>query len=195
MPDRKKRLKWIGVGAALTLALLVIGGVIALYAGVYNVAASVDHTRVGRWVFETTMHNSVERRAAKVTAPALTPAMFQAGANHYKAMCQQCHAGPGVSRAEWAHGMLPLPPHMSEAAREWKPTEIFWIVKHGLKMSGMPSFGETHDDRTIWDIVAFVNEVPSMTPAEYGSVGNEGHHGPSSGATEQEAHGPPGHHQ
>ena len=88
-------------------------------------------------------------------------------------MCQQCHAGPGVEREEWAKGMSPSPPDLTRAAGHWQSQEVFWILKHGIKMSAMPSFGGTHDDPTLWNIAGFVKELPKMTPAQYAAVKSE----------------------
>ena len=159
-------------GAVGVLALLGIIGLFVVYTGAFNVAATEEHTSFTRWAFDTTLHNSVKSRAADVGAPeSLTPEMIGAGAGSYKSMCQHCHAGPGVERSTWANGMRPRPPHLAEAAAEWEPEEIFWLVKHGVKMSGMPAFGPTHDDRALWSIAAFVKGLPAMTPEEYAALG------------------------
>jgi mono/diheme cytochrome c family protein len=86
-------------------------------------------------------------------------------------MCEHCHGGPGVERDEWASGMRPRPPHLTEEAGEWEPKEVFWLVKHGARMTGMPAFGPTHDDQTLWSIVALVKDLPAMTPERYASLG------------------------
>ncbi|WP_372621943.1 c-type cytochrome [Falsiroseomonas sp.] len=175
--DERKRAAGMGVAAGAIGTLLVIGiaGLAVVYTGAYNVAATEEHAAFTRWAFDTTFHNSVERRAADVADPGgVTPEMIAAGAQAYKAMCQHCHAGPGVERAAWASGMRPRPPHLAEAAATWEPREVFWLVRHGVKMSGMPAFGPSHDDRTIWSIAAFVKELPAMTPDRYASLGGDG---------------------
>ncbi|MGE3279966.1 MAG: cytochrome c [Alphaproteobacteria bacterium] len=177
-------------GALGLLVLLALAALFVVYTGIYNVAATEEHASLMRWAFDTTFHNSVERRAEEIITPkSLTPGMVTAGASAYKSMCQHCHAGPGVERAPWASGMRPRPPHLTEAAAEWEPQEVFWIVKHGVKMTGMPAFGPTHDDQTLWNIVAFVKNLPAMTPERYRSLGDapqngSAHHGsgPDSGA-------------
>lgn len=181
MADRKRLLMGIGIGAGSVAALLAFAGLVTVYTGSYNVSATENHTAFGRWALDTTMHQSVERRAARITSPELTPAMLRAGAASYKTMCQHCHAGPGVSRATWAQGMLPRPPHLTEAATEWDANEIFWIVKNGVKMSGMPAFGESHDEPALWNIVAFVKALPAMPPEQYSALGQTGHHGSTGG--------------
>lgn len=118
------------------------------------------------------MHHAVGRQAEAVAPPEATATEGLAtGAGAYKAMCQHCHAGPGVERSEWASGMRPRPPHLTEAAAEWELAEVFWLAKHGVKMSGMPAFGPTHDDTTLWSVAAFVKALPAMTPERYAALG------------------------
>src|SRR5690606_15653083 len=151
---------------------------IVVYTGAFNVAATEEHQSITRWAFDTTFHNSVELRAADVVAPdKITPGMVAAGASAYKSMCQHCHAGPGAEREDWAGGMRPRPPHLTEAAARWELHQIYWIVKHGVKMTGMPAFGPTHDDQTLWGIAAFVRELPAMTPERYAEMGSAAKHG------------------
>lgn len=167
----------VAAGVAGTLLVLLIAGLIVVYTGSYNVAAREGHTPFVRWAFDTTMRNAVENGADGMETPEFTPAMVAAGAREYKAMCEHCHAGPGVERAEWAEGLLPHPPHLTEAATQWTPAEIHWIVDHGIKMTAMPAFGPTHDEQAIWNIAAFVSELPAMTPARYRSFGGGHGHG------------------
>lgn len=165
------------IGILGTLAVIAVIGLIVVYTGAYNVAATEDHTPFGRWALDTTMHNSVSSRAGGIAAPArFTSAMISAGAGEYKEYCQHCHGGPGVTRAEWATGMLPMPPELHHAASEWTPSQVFWIVKHGIRMSGMPAFGDTESDQAIWNIAAFVEQLPAMTPEQYKSFGGSGGH-------------------
>ena len=162
-------------GAAIAVALLVMAGLIVIYSGAYSIAATEEHSSAVRWAFDTTFHNSIKRNADDIKAPeTFTQPMIAAGAVEYKSMCQHCHAGPGVERASWANGMRPKPPHLAEAASHWKRSEIFWLVKHGAKMTGMPAFGPRHDDKTLWNIAAFVSRLPALTPEQYASVGDSG---------------------
>lgn len=172
-----------GFVAAIVLALVIALGVIL--SGAYNVAATDRHNPIAAWAFETTFENSVSRQASAIAAPELTPAMVQAGAGEYKAMCAQCHGGIGEERAGFAQGMMPKPPALAGSAEHLSASEVFWLVKHGVKMSGMPAFGPTHDDDVVWNIAAFVKAMPGMSADRYGAYGaGEGgghHHAPGEG--------------
>ncbi len=162
----------LGFVAALALAVLL--GLAFVWSGAYNIAASDPHYDAVRWVFETTMKNSVERRAEDVEAPArFTDAQIREGFVEFDAMCVHCHGAPGEEAADWARGMRPEPPALAEKATHWNSAQVFWIVKHGIKMSAMPAFGATHDDETLWKIVAFVERLPSLSPEAYAQLREE----------------------
>lgn len=156
------------VGAIATLLLAAVVIVLVAYTGAYNVAASEGHTAAVGWLLETTTERSVRIRVDDVPdEDRLARADLSAGAEEYKSMCQECHGGPGAEPESWSRGMLPRPPPLAEEASEWSAEEVVWIVRHGMKFTGMPAFGEDHDDEALWNIAAFVTELPAMTPAEY----------------------------
>jgi mono/diheme cytochrome c family protein len=82
-------------------------------------------------------------------------------------MCGGCHGGPSVERSEIGKGLNPQAPDLADAVPAWSPRQLFWIVKNGLKMTGMPSFGKTHDDNQVWSIVAFIEQLPGMSYEQY----------------------------
>ena len=178
------------LGALGMLVLLILIVLLVILTGGYNVAATERHNPITAWALDTTFRNSVQGRGSDIAAPELTPAMVTAGAGEYKAMCAHCHGGVGEGRAEWAEGMRPKPPALAGAADDWSASEVFWLVKHGAKMTGMPSFGDTHDDQTLWNIAAFVKALPDMPATQYdvypsghgeGTAGEVGHsHAPGS---------------
>ena len=151
-----------------TLLVLTLGGFIYLYSGAYNVAATQGHTSLTRWALNTLQSRSVAQRAEEVPAPPSTDSASLAhGFEHFDQMCVQCHGAPGVERGELGRGITPTPPMLSEEAEHLDRRELFWITKHGIKLAGMPAFGPTHSDEEIWGIVAFVEELPGMSPERY----------------------------
>jgi mono/diheme cytochrome c family protein len=107
----------------------------------------------------------VRARAAEVQDFA-NPERISAGARHYSALCTGCHLAPGITKSDIRPGLYPHPPNLAQ--EDIKDTgRAFWIVKHGIKMSAMPAWGKTLDDAAIWDIVAFVQQMPTMSPGMY----------------------------
>ncbi|MBL8657642.1 MAG: cytochrome c [Altererythrobacter sp.] len=176
-------------GALLLFLALAIGGLAVAYTGVYDVSASSGHTTAGRWVLRTAMQNSVRSHAADVPEQErFTAAATHAGGSEYKAMCQQCHGGPGVTRAEWAEGLVPLPPNLTKAAADWRPNEIYWIVRHGIKMTAMPAFGGSHDEETLWNIAGFVERLLRMTPEQYAALPDDHREGATGSEADHSEH-------
>jgi mono/diheme cytochrome c family protein len=120
---------------------------------------------------------SIEVRASGVKVPPLgNPAMIAEGAEHYNAMCTGCHLAPGMRENVMRPGLNPKPPILASLPPE-EPAEQFWIIKHGLKMTAMPAWGETHSDEEIWNVVAFLQKLPEMSPTRYhGLVARAGDH-------------------
>lgn len=157
------------IGAIAVLVLIAAAGILIVLGGAFDVAASTPHGPLMRTLLSATMDHSVELRARNIEPPAQpTAADFIEGAAHYKGMCQQCHGGPGASREEFAEGLNPSPPNLARSTGDMSPGEVFWIVKNGIKMTGMPAFGKTHTDEQIWKIAWFVKrKLPTATPAQY----------------------------
>jgi mono/diheme cytochrome c family protein len=170
------------VTTAVTLVLLVIAGALAfIYSGIYNVSASTPHGGLASWLLKTTMHASVERRADEVEVPDLDDrSLVLAGVNDFEQMCVQCHGAPGRKPALVGKGLNPPAPDLSESAREMTAAELFWITKHGIRMTGMPAWGETHEDAALWPVVAFMTTLPELDAAGYAemleSAEGMGHH-------------------
>lgn len=153
------------------LLVLVCGAAAYLFLGYYDISASTPHAPAVRWTLETAMERSVSRHAADevATVPALDdPEMLRTGGRHFaEEGCIGCHGGPGVGPAEFARHMRPEPPDLARAAARFSDAELYWIMKHGIRMTGMPAFGPTHQDDELWALVAFVRRLPEMPPARF----------------------------
>ena len=165
--------RWLTTIVVL-LCLAALAAASFIYSGVYDVAASEPHSAVSQWVLHTTMRRSVSARAKSVDAPAqFSQDQVRAGGSEFREMCVDCHGAPGQERGEVGKGLNPSPPDLAEAGSSWSSAEIFWILKNGIKMTGMPAFGPTHSDDVLWSIVAFVKQkLPQLTPEDFKSLGS-----------------------
>ena len=156
--------RWGLVAGALLV--LVVAAAIGIYAGLYNIAADVPHTQPVYWLLETVRNRSVASRARDIVVPndLNDPNLISRGAGQY--LCSGCHLAPGMKRTEISRGLYPRAPELRRKT-DLTPAEQFWIVKHGVKMTGMPAWGVTHDDDLLWDVVAFVHKLPELTPEQY----------------------------
>ena len=167
MSDAGRR--WAIVAGALLV--LVGAAAVGIYAGLYNIAADIPHTQPIYWLFETVRDRSVASRARDIVVPndRTDPNRISRGAGQYADMCSGCHLAPGMKRTEISRGLYPRAPELRHKT-DLTPAEQFWIVKHGVKMTGMPAWGVTHDDELLWDVVAFVRKLPELTPEQYETV-------------------------
>src|SRR6478736_8417252 len=135
MSDAGRR--WTLVAGAL---LVLIGATaVGIYSGLYNIAADVPHTQPLYWLLETIRERSVEARARDIIVPndLKDPNRISRGAGQYADMCSGCHLAPGMKRTEISQGLYPRAPELRRTT-DLTPAEQFWIVKHGVKMTGMP---------------------------------------------------------
>ncbi|MET0963834.1 MAG: cytochrome c [Noviherbaspirillum sp.] len=161
--------------AALIAVLGALAGAIVLYSGWYNVGATVQHWQPVYTLLERGMHNSVRHHARDIRPPELTaPHMISRGAAIYRERCVQCHGAPGVAQADIGKSMQPAPGSLVDAGRRWKAGEMYWITRHGIKLSGMPAWEFRMSDEDIWAVVAFLATLPALSPQAYAELEAKG---------------------
>ncbi|HEV1999109.1 MAG TPA: cytochrome c [Xanthobacteraceae bacterium] len=154
-------------------ALAIIVGVLAavyFFGGFYSVAATEEDPGIVKWALVKVRTASIDRHATEKPAIALDdPAIVQAGARAFIARgCANCHGAPGVEWAKFSEGLRPDPPDLKKLANDREPRHLFWVVKNGINMTGMPSFALAGvDDKEIWTIVAFVKKLPSVSDDDF----------------------------
>ncbi|HSS47995.1 MAG TPA: cytochrome c [Thermoanaerobaculia bacterium] len=174
----------------VVLILLALAGIAFMYSGLYDVAASTPDNGLLKGILETTRDRSVEHRAEGIQPPKLDdPQMIKTGLVHYHEMCTTCHGAPGVKISDIGQGLNPYPPELAARRGGGDPREAFWIVKNGLKMTGMPAFGVTHTDEEIWAIVAFLQKMPKLNPQEYQAMVQQAGLGAPGAEHEEHEHG------
>ena len=157
------------VGAvSLTLALGITGVIAFTYSGLFDVAATTREPEVVQWLLVNTRKNSIRYRAEQIEVPELSDeARLATGGKAFDEMCATCHGAPGKNPLLGAKDMNPPPPDLADTASQLTPKELFWVVKNGIRMTGMPAWGATHSDVQIWDLVAFMSRLPEMSPDSY----------------------------
>jgi cytochrome c553 len=152
-------------------AVIALGGLLFAWSGVYSVAASAGHWPMVSWFLQFTMRNSVETHAMALDPPPLDdPALVERGAGHYETGCLPCHGAPGAPSNRIPNHMLPEPPYLPAHIDSWTPEELFWIVKHGLKYTGMPAWPAQERDDEVWAVTAFLRRLPGLAPEEYAAL-------------------------
>lgn len=174
-------MKTIFLAIVVLVFLLVGAGVVLMYSGVYDVSASTPHSALSNWAMRTTMESSMQRRAKDIDVPDLSdPTLKLAGINDFEAMCVGCHGAPGKARGPVGQGINPPAPDLKQIARQRTAAELFWATRNGIKMTAMPAWSATHDDASLWPVVAFMTLLPDLDASGYASLltqaAGQGHH-------------------
>jgi mono/diheme cytochrome c family protein len=165
----KQHIKRVSITIFTILILLIGVGSYFIYSGIYNIGADDPHSKPVFALLQTLRNRSIEARAASLAVPNLDdPQIILKGAGQYAAMCTSCHLTPGDKDSEIRPGLYPQPPDLTQT--RVAPKEAFWVIKHGIKMSAMPAWGGSHDDATIWSMVAFLQKLPDMSPSQYKEI-------------------------
>ncbi|MDQ3510908.1 MAG: cytochrome c [Pseudomonadota bacterium] len=175
----------------LALIALLIGTGLFVWSGIYHVGADTPHTRPVHRLLDEMRQNSIAARADDLVVPELSdPARIAQGSGNYDAMCMGCHLAPGMSATELSRGLYPAPPDLTRTTVD--AARAFWVVKHGIKASGMPAWGQSMQDEYIWNMVAFVQQLPDMDGPGYEAlVASSGGHDHGGGETVEHAHDAP----
>ena len=157
------------IATSVVLALCAaLAAAAVIGAGLYDVAANRQHWQITHTLLETTMRQSVRWRAHDIVEPPLrADERARRGAACYVVHCEQCHGGPGVAPAPMARNMQPLPGPLVDAPQRWRARELYWLTRHGIKMSGMPAWQHRLPDADLWNVVAFIQRLPDLDAAGY----------------------------
>lgn len=157
----------LAAALAAALALTAFGALLFVVSGIYNIGADDDHPALVCAMITRLRDNSIEVRARTVAVPDLSGAAgVRAGARRYALECSGCHLSPGVNHSQLGRGLYPHPPRLAQQQPP-DPQRAFWVIKHGIKMSAMPAWGTTLGDPAIWELVAFLERMPRLTPEDY----------------------------
>jgi mono/diheme cytochrome c family protein len=159
------------VATAVAVIVLVVAAAAAfIYSGTYDFAADRAHS-VTTWLFAQARNRSIRLQARDIDVPGGLDdqAKIAQGAGLFAENCVSCHGAPGVKRAPIANGLYPRPSTPATMARAYSPAELFWILKHGISLTGMPAFVD-HNDDEIWATVAFLQKLPGMKSQDYAAL-------------------------
>jgi len=164
----KRRIwKW-GLRAGLLLVIFAVGGFLVAASGIIPIKASSGHWAVTRWFLGFAMRRSLATHTLGRDLPALAqPWLVLKGAGHYESGCRPCHGSPGLQSPRIAAAMTPHPPPLPSLVAERDPEELFYVVKHGIKFTGMPAWPSQQRDDEVRAVVAFLLELPKLDADAY----------------------------
>jgi cytochrome c553 len=175
----------MAIGAVIVAAVVVVSGVVPIN-------ASSGHWPVTAAFLDFAKTRSVATHAWGIEAPPLEDeAIVLRGAGHYETACLPCHGAPGRRLPPVMAAMTPPPPELTGRLTRWAPEELFSIVKHGIKFTGMPAWPTQQRDDEVWAMVAFLRRMPQLDAIGYQGLVYGGTGGPSDAASnESTAAGP-----
>lgn len=159
-----------GMLKTLALAGLIVVAAAAgvVWSGAIYIGADQPHLAPVHALLTLARERSIAVRAEDIRVPPLDDeALVRGGAGNYDAMCVGCHLAPGVEATELNQGLYPQPPELAERGSGGDPAGTFWVIKHGIKASGMPAWGKSMDDPYIWELVAFLERLPRLDAQGY----------------------------
>ena len=155
------------------ITVLIIAIALYFLLGRYDVSATKPHPSVINMALHSIAERSIQRNSASLTVPydVNDKDIYVKGFKEYEHMCVQCHGAPGVEPSPTGKGLFPKPPRFpSEEFNEYSLKDIFWVTKNGIKMTGMPAYGPTHKDETIWAVSIFLDRSRDLSETEYKSL-------------------------
>jgi mono/diheme cytochrome c family protein len=163
----RKLLSWLG---ALALVALVAGGVALAMLLKRGVSARAEPWAAEARIARRLRHLATpsEARARENPVPR-TEEIVARGRAHFADHCAVCHGNDGSGDTDFGRGLYPHPPDLREAATQsLSDGEIFWIVRNGVRFTGMPGFGSgpADKDEETWHLVHFIRHLPDLSPDE-----------------------------
>jgi cytochrome c553 len=157
---------WLTAGTAAGVA--TVAGLLLIISGIVPIKASSGHWAITAFVLDFAKVRSVATHSWGITTPPLEDdLLITRGAAHYENGCLPCHGGPGRAIPPVMGAMLPTPPELTQRIKRWRPEELFSIVKHGIKLTGMPAWPAQQRDDEVWAVVAFLRRLPDLDASGY----------------------------
>ena len=154
------------LGAGLTLASLSISALVVVKLGLIPVGADGNHSRLEARVMPSVLHAAIARQASRqINAVTLSEDNLKSGAFTYKAMCARCHSTPQGNPSVYGQSFYPPAPQLSRGMATYTDSQLFWIIKHGIRNTGMPAWGSMLSDEEIWQIVNLLKNAQDLPPS------------------------------
>lgn len=153
-------------GAVLTLALLLLSALAITRVGLMPVSADGAHSRLEARIMPVVLHASIVRHASAETNPvSLNEHILKAGVETYKAMCARCHSTPEGKASVYGQSFYPPAPQLPQGMAQYTDSQLFWLIKHGIRNTGMPAWGSMLSDEEIWQLVSLLKNSQDLPPS------------------------------
>ncbi|MBW4049296.1 MAG: cytochrome c [Proteobacteria bacterium] len=162
-------LKGIVAGVILAAAIALLGAFLLVRSGFIPANADAKPGVLEKWIAGTSLDATLKREAPKGPNPvAMNDQNLLDGVRLFAQNCAVCHgsAQGAASLSPIAKGEYPKPPQFATHGVEDDPEGVsFWKIKHGIRLTGMPSWGYSLTDREIWTLALFLKHMDKLPPA------------------------------
>jgi len=153
------------LGAVLTLALLSLSALAVTRLGLMPVSADGTHSRLEAQIMPVVLHAAIVRHASGETNPTpLNEDNLKAGVDTYKTMCARCHSTPDGNASVYGQSFYPPAPQLPKGMAQYTDSQLFWLIKHGIRNTGMPAWGGMLSDDEIWQLVSLLKNSQDLPP-------------------------------
>ncbi len=150
------------LGVVAAFVLLPAGALGCFALGLTEVRSDLKFSGWERWIMASAVHNSVSRSASRISNPApASDEILVAGGKLYVEGCAGCHGGLAKPFRE-DHDHFPPVPQLPYVGTQYSVSELYWIVKHGIRMSGMSAYGTFYSEQQLWELAAFLNRIDHL---------------------------------
>ncbi len=151
------------LGAIAAYGVAVLAAVSSARLGILPVQADVAPSRLETTLLGSALHAAVAHHAPAGGNPIpASPKNLMVGARIYRQMCARCHGVSGESDSTYGKAFYPPAPRLAVSGTSYTESEMFWIVKHGIRNTAMPAWGSLLSDSEIWQTVAAVRRLDSL---------------------------------
>ena len=154
------------LGAVFAFALLLSSALVVARLGLMPVSADGNHSRLEARIMPAVLHASIVRHASAEKNPVpLNEDNLKAGVDTYKAMCARCHSTPDGNASVYGNSFYPPAPKLPEGMAQYTDSQLFWLIKHGIRNTGMPGWGSMLSDEEIWGVVSLLKNSQDLPPS------------------------------
>jgi len=159
-------LRKVLLGAVLILAMLVLAALAITSLGLMPVSADGPHSNLEARIMPAVLHASISRHAPQGTNPVLlNEDNLKAGVDTYKAMCARCHSTPEGKGSIYGQSFYPPAPQLPKGMAQYTDSQLFWVIKHGIRNTGMPAWGSMLSDEEVWQLVSLLKNSQDLPPS------------------------------
>jgi mono/diheme cytochrome c family protein len=156
--------KQFALGFVVALIVLPVVGLAYFSLGFSQIRADAKPSALETAVLRAAVRASIRRSAAGVPSPpAANDDDIVAGGKLYVLGCQGCHGDLGGPYQE-DNDLYPPPPQLPHMGTQYSEPELYWIVKHGVRMTGMSAYGPFYSEKELWSLAAFLRRIDNLHP-------------------------------